>query len=127
MRTTIQLILSVIIAVGHLRAAAPESPYTGRAAIDGLGTIAFPAGEWLLEAQSAQSAADTPPHREYFIFRRVGGALVERITFLRYPPKHSPLLSHMLDSITEGLGNGIPPEEHGSARRFWLDCLSHAA
>lgn len=115
-KRTIQLIFSLIFAGAHMNAAPAVTQYSGKTAIEGLGTIVLPAGEWILELQSTRPAADTPQHRDYFIFRRAGSGLVERITFLRYSPKYSLPLSHMLDSLMEGLGNGIPPEEHGSTR-----------
>ena len=47
---------------------------------------------------------------DYFVFRR-GGERLERLTFLRYPPTTTPRhLGHMLDTVGETMGDGLPWE-----------------
>jgi hypothetical protein len=105
------IILTFVIASTNAHAQLTNTNYSGRTAVAGLGEIAFPAGEWLFEFQRIQHQTNSAFIPDHFVFKRVGNRL-ERLTFLRYPPTTSPRrLDHMLDTIGETMGDGIPWEE----------------
>jgi len=90
---------------------AAEKKYVGRAVVVGLGNITFPTGEWSLEFQHMQAPTNGLHLPDYFVFKR-GGDRIERLTFLRYAPTTTPRqLAHMLDTVGETMGDGIPWEE----------------
>jgi hypothetical protein len=100
-------LFSVLFTLG---ADLPPAKYSGKASVDGLGTIALPAGEWILEFRRVQLAGADKTLRDYFTFKRVDADL-ERITIFRYRPGYPWPIRNMLDGISETMGNGIPPEE----------------
>ncbi|MCD8535822.1 MAG: hypothetical protein LR011_13975 [Verrucomicrobia bacterium] len=117
MKTAIIILLGLLAACIDIQAQAPKSNYTGKAAVAGLGTIAFPEGEWSLEFQRIHAPTNDLHVPDYFVFKRVGDRL-ERLTFLRYPPTTTPRqLGHMLDTVGETMGDGLPWELKNAASR----------
>ena len=103
-RTTALLILLLSLAFSDSRAESPTIKYTGKSTVEGLGTVVFPAGEWLLEFRRVEpDSADLKPI--YFVFKKLGAQL-ERLTFLRYSEASAPIW--LLDTTGETMGDGIP-------------------
>jgi hypothetical protein len=105
------IILGLLAASLEIQSHAVEKKYTGRAVIADLGNVAFPAGEWSLEFQRIQASTNALHLPDYFVFKKVSDPL-ERLTFLRYPPTTTPRqLAHMLDTVGETMGDGVPWQE----------------
>ena len=110
MKSAVLSALYLLIGLFSLRAESPPLKYSGEANVEGLGTIAFPAGEWLLEFRRVQPVGAAAYLRDYFTFKKVDGDF-ERLTFYRYRPECPTPLDHMLDGLTEERGDGVPVEE----------------
>lgn len=82
--------------------------YQGTTQIAGLGTVAFPPGEWLLEFRRIEPSTSNYQLPDYHVFKRKGDRL-ERLTILRYLQTDTPRqLALMLDTVGETLGDGVP-------------------
>ena len=114
------IILGLLTAGTSSQGQSTNTNYTGKATVAGLGNIAFPPGEWSLEFQRIQHPTNVVFMPDYFVFKRIGDRL-ERLTFLRHQPTVTPRrLGHMLDTIGETLGDGIPSEAKKSGDE-WAD------
>ena len=61
-----------------------------------------------MEFRRLQGPTNSLHGPDYFVFKRIGDRL-ERLTFLRYPPTTTPRqLAHMLDTVGETMGDGVP-------------------
>src|SRR4051812_28443 len=109
MKALIALVVSFFIASGVV--AKDAARYSGHAQVEGLGEVAFPAGEWELEySRVQQDPARDKQQREYFVFKRTGVA-GERLTILRYNPVIAPrTIPYPRRDPTFWLGNGLPME-----------------
>ena len=107
------LAAALVLATLTCGRAQPTTSYTDRAAVDGFGLIALPAGEWSLEFRriTPNEARNRP---SYIVFKRRDR--LERLTLLRYAPVTPTAtkprnLTTFLDTIVEDLGDGIPFQE----------------
>ncbi len=106
------LVLAVIFMAHDRSAWAREGTYSGKARVEHLGLVAFPPGQWYLEASRVQKDANLERQaREYFVFRRAD-AEAERLTIVRYNQflRRQPLADLMNDEHFR-FGNGLPDEE----------------
>src|SRR5689334_21641126 len=114
MNSTAIVVFGLLVATIGRAGQETNTSYSGKATIARLGMIAFPAGEWSLEFQRIQAPTNSPYLADYFVFKMFAERM-ERLTFLRYPPTVTPRqLGHMLDTIGETMGDGIPGEEKQS-------------
>jgi hypothetical protein len=83
---------------------------SGKATVDGLGLVAFPPGNWLLEFRGSDTN-HAYSWGDYFVFRRTGQP-PHRLTIFRIPPGNAaPALSMYLDTLWETMGDGVPVQQ----------------
>jgi hypothetical protein len=111
MKITFTNILAAWLLASSVCAAPPERQFSGKVQVDGLGLVAFPPGKWSLEFARTQPAKNDAKRPDYFVFKKTGDR-VQRLAFLRYSPVTAPKdLYHLMDSLVETMGDGVPPEE----------------
>ena len=79
--------------------------YSGKVPLPGIGSVALPRGDWLLERTSTPDKSKGEP--DVFVFKKVGPRL-ERLTFQRFGPHISHPIEAYFDSIGDSTSNGIP-------------------
>jgi hypothetical protein len=78
--------------------------YSGTVMIDGIGDVALPSGKWQLEQAVTTEKKDRP---DIYVFKKLGDRL-ERLTFQKFEAKIAHPVSNYVDSIGDGMSNGIP-------------------
>ena len=82
------------------------APFAGTVEIEGLGLVALPPGEWMVEVADATPRMEEIP--DCYIFRRVGIDW-ERLTILRYRPEIAPgKLVNLADTMADSFNEGVP-------------------
>jgi hypothetical protein len=77
--------------------------YSDKVVIDGFGEITLPPGKWLLE----HAVTEKKGLPDVYVFKKSGDRL-ERLTFQKFDQKIAFGIHNYIDSIGDGVSNGIP-------------------